>query len=248
MEEIISLDDPRIEIFLTLKSKLLSSDKFIADSPAVIAQLLKDGIQFEIFFGTKETLIGFPQSNIKTYFTDKMMMEKVIGHKLHHGLMAVGVVPKSKKELFHFKKLVAVNGISSPENIGSIIRSARAFGFDGIIVDSGSCHPYTRRCVRVSMGHVAGIEVFETNDLLSTLRELKKHHYRVLCLDTSEKAAPLKNVSTPLVCVLGREVGGISANVSKEFGLYQIPMNEQVSSLNVSCAAAVAMYQLSNLQ
>ena len=84
-------------------------------------------------------------------------MNKIVGFKLHSGVMAIGKQPVDVNLSELESPVVVMNGIINSENVGSIIRNCAAFGFESIITDKQTSSPYLRRAVRVSMGAVLNI-------------------------------------------------------------------------------------------
>lgn len=142
-------------------------------------------------------------------------------------------------------RLVLVEAVDNPANIGAIIRNAAGLGWDGLIVDATSADPLARRSLRVSMGHALVLPHARTSDTEATLQTLVDHGFTVAALTPAEDALDLDVVEAParlLVC-LGAERAGLSESVLAAATVrVRIPMSAGVDSLNVAAATAVACW------
>lgn len=188
----------------------------------------------------------------------------VAGFPIARGALACGVVPlRDEKWLMEYLqnrhhtkgylRLVAVDGLSDTSNLGSIIRSASAFGIDAILASRDSCDAWYRRAVRVSMGHVFRVPVVRVNHLADSLRALAS------ILGVSTYAAVVNpnahlvldhvgsegDIASSWCCVLGNEANGISQSVIDACtSTIRIDMDERVDSLSVPVAAGILLHGL----
>ncbi len=142
------------------------------------------------------------------------------------------------------RRLVVVEGVDNPSNIGSIIRNAAAFGWDGLILDHTSADPLARRSLRVAMGTAFSLPHARTVTLAADLRLLVDFdHY---AMTPAPDAAPLDTIEPgPKVTMLiGSERAGLSAELLELATPVRIPMAAGVDSLNAAAATAVACYAL----
>ena len=140
---------------------------------------------------------------------------------------------------------------SSPGNLGSSIRSADAFGADGVIVTGHAVDIYDPFVVRGSMGAIFGLPVTAASSHLEVLQWVSDartagHGYRIV--GSSGKAENLvseSDVSGPMVLVLGNETVGMSRGYWDICDLVvKIPIGGELSSINVSCAASILLYEI----
>ncbi len=144
------------------------------------------------------------------------------------------------------KRLVMLDGITDPHNVGAIIRTAEAFGFDAMIIGKHRTSPITSTVVKVSTGAIETLPIIQVTNLAQTIEALKEHQFWVYGLDL-ETSQTLEAIAQDVsVClVLGSEGSGLSSLVKKRCdALVKIPMFGQTNSLNVSVAAGVAMHHL----
>ena len=161
-------------------------------------------------------------------------------------------------------RIVALDGLGNPENVGSVIRSAVCFGADAIVLSHTCCSPWGRRAVRVSMGHVFSVPVFHCGvdsadepgapstlaGAIAQLREAEAFRtYAAVVQDETELMHRVKAVGggdpaqNKWLVVVGAEHDGVSQEVRRacEWNL-KIDMAQGVDSLNVSVAASILLH------
>lgn len=240
-----------LEIYHQLRDNAFRSDNsFIADSPKVVNLLLKTDIEVKSILATQEYYDEFKElislKNIaKLYLASKSEMQSIVGHKIHHNCMMHGIRPGSTGLEELGEQIIMLDEITSTENVGSIARSAAALGIDSYMLPKESPHPFSRRALRVSMGHAALLKTHIYDDIEQSIKELKLLGYKVFAAEINEGSTNLRNVITPKkwVLIMGHEGKGISQNIlSLCDEVVTIEMQEGIKSLNVSVAASIIMY------
>ena len=140
---------------------------------------------------------------------------------------------------------LALDGIEDPHNLGALLRTADGAGVDGVILPERRSAPVTATVAKTSAGASEHVRIARVTNLVRALEQMKQKHVWVLGLD--ERGTPDYtefDFRTDCVLVLGREGAGLHDLVKKTCDhLLRIPMAGQVSSLNVSVAGAVVMYE-----
>lgn len=142
------------------------------------------------------------------------------------------------------RRLVIVEGVDNPTNIGSIIRNAAALGWDGLVCDHTSADPLARRSLRVAMGTVFALPHARTSTLVADIERLAD--FDLYAMTPDPDARPIDDV-TPgerVAILIGSERSGLSDDVLDLATAVRIPMAEGVDSLNAAAATAVACYAL----
>jgi tRNA G18 (ribose-2'-O)-methylase SpoU len=148
-------------------------------------------------------------------------------------------------------RLIVVEAVDNPINVGSIVRNAAALGWDGMIYDSTSADPLSRRSLRVSMGHAVGFPAARCSDLPDELRLLVEDGFTVCGLTPSADAHDLRaiTITEKMAVVIGAERAGLSAAaLGAATHRVRIPMAAGIDSLNAAAATAVACYALGKRQ
>ena len=149
------------------------------------------------------------------------------------------------KEPGQYRFFLALDGIEDPHNLGALLRTADGAGVDGVILPERRSAPVTATVAKTSAGASEHVRISRVTNLVRALEQMKQRHVWVLGLD--ERGTPDYtefDFKTDCVLVLGREGAGLHDLVKKTCDhLLRIPMAGQVSSLNVSVAGAIVMYE-----
>jgi len=181
------------------------------------------------------------KKGILVYPVKEHVLESVSDQKTSQGIIAVAKTLSYKTVNRGF--IVALDDVSDPQNVGTIIRTADAAGCSGVVL-SPQCADYlSPKAVRASMGSIFHIPVF-TADLKDYLTGLKDNGYRVACADMH--GSDLYDFDWMRTClVIGNEARGISDEIT-ELGTDKIsvPMHGRAESLNASVAAGILIYMI----
>jgi tRNA G18 (ribose-2'-O)-methylase SpoU len=252
-----SLDDPRLEPYRNLKRTNLTrwSDGFIAEGIRLVQRLLESDFSIQSILTSPSFLNRLPQQASECcniYVAPLPLLEMVVGYKFHGGMLACGtrkpplplvdwLPPRDGPAL-----LVGCPHTSDPDNLGTIMRVAAAFGADGVLVGSASADPFSRRALRLSMGNAFFLSVRETNHFLADVQRLRSDcGFRAIGSVLHSDARPLAQARRPdrMILLLGNETDGLSRELIGELDeKIIIPMHECVDSLNVGIAAGIILH------
>ncbi len=252
-----SLDDPRVAPYRNLKDRALdrSGGAFIAEGEHLVRRLLaSDFVVDSVFLSERRAaeVADVVPATIPVYVASTRLMEKVLGFKFHSGVIACGrrkphrpleeVIPKGRERL----TLMICPDISNVENIGAIIRISAAFGADALVLGERCHDPFWRQSVRVSMGAVFHLPIYQSADLRGDLERLRNEWGVELA------ATVLDGGAEPLASArrrprFGLLLGGEAQGLGRPFvdacqRRVTIPMHLGTDSLNVAVAAAVFLY------
>ena len=161
-------------------------------------------------------------------------------------------------------RLVLVEAVDNPANIGAVVRNAAGLGWDGLIIDNTSADPLARRSLRVSMGHALVLPHARTTDVVATIAHLARSGFIIAALTPDAEATDIDDIgrtgldnidtngtvgrvdtSDRLVVCMGAERVGLSSEVIAAATLrVRIPMHRGVDSLNVAAATAIVCHAL----
>jgi len=227
------------------KLKKYDDNLIILESEKVILYAQKMGFEFEEIVSHDEFYVRNKKLKSKNYFSlEKNDLSSFIGYKSHSGVFATIKVPPVELKLSN--RVIILDKLTSPENVGSICRSASAFGFKTVIYHSNGVSPYLRRCIRVSTGHILGLNIIKSECLLKTVDELKKDKFNIICGHNSSRSIYLetnKNNFKNLALIIGSEGHGISQGlINRADYEIKISTREDVEHLNASNAASILMH------
>lgn len=243
-------------VYHQLRDKTLKEqESFIADSPKVINEILKTELHIYSILATQEyydefaPLIEKKQKKqttpIQLYLATKQQMQTVVGHKLHHNAMLHAKrAPMVALDALD-EHIIMLDAITSTENIGSIARSAAALGVRSYLLPSDAPHPYSRRALRVSMGHITKLNYHIYDDIKKTIATLQQAGYTIFAAEVAKDALKLQDVNIPKkwVILMGHEGKGLSQEIIALCDYcVEIEMSGEVRSFNVGVAASILMY------
>jgi len=185
--------------------------------------------------------------SILVRFESREALDRAAKGAPHQGVIAFGVAhqyAELEDILADARLLVILDGVEDPHNLGAIIRTAHAAGVNGIIVPERRSAPLSETVARVSAGALEYMPVARVTNVTRLLEQLKQRQFWIYGLD-ERGTEPYDRVeyTEPAAIVLGSEGRGLHDNVKKHCDfLINIPMAGAVSSLNVSVAAGVVLF------
>jgi len=251
LTQITNIDIPELLIYQQLRDNLFTKDNsFIADSAKVVNLLLETDIKVKSLLATEEYYREFEEliksKNIPLlYVADKKLMQSIVGHKVHQNVMMHGTRPELTAVDKLDDNIIMLDNITSTENVGSIARSAAALGVNSYILPKQGPHPFGRRALRVSMGHMAMLRTHLYEDIIETIKELKAEGYTIFAAEITKESIPLSEAIVPKkwVLIMGHEGHGISTEILSYCDhIVNIEMMPNIKSFNVAVAASILMY------
>ena len=276
MPNIIEITDftaPELDVYARLtEAQLLNREEpakglFIAESPKVIERALDAGCQpVSLLMERKHIDVQAKDviarcGDIPVYTSNLDILTKLTGFQLTRGVLCAMRRPqlKSVEEVVRdARRIVILENVMNPTNVGAIFRSAAALGMDAVLLTPGCSNPLYRRAARVSMGTVFQIPwTFIGSEMadwpgpgMEKLRQLGfKTAAMALRSDSISIDDPVLLEEEKLAIVLGSEGDGLTNDTIADCDYtVLIPMYHGVDSLNVAAASAVAFWQLRNQQ
>ena len=249
--EINDINIPELNIYHQFRDHAFTADEsFVADSPKVVNLILETEIPIRSILATREYYDTYEHlikdKNIsKLFVASKALMQNIVGHKIHHNVMMHGTRPRHSDLDALGDNIIMLDEISSTQNIGSIARSAAALGIDSYLLPTHGPHPWSRRALRVSMGHISMLKTHLYEDIKETIVTLKENGYRIYAAEVTEYSTPLSSIKVveKWVLLMGHEGSGISNEILDLCDeVVTIEMMEGVKSFNVGVAASIMMY------
>lgn len=148
-----------------------------------------------------------------------------------------------------YSKIILLENLQNPSNLGSIFRSLDAFSIDLVIISSGSCDIYNPKVLRGSMGAIFKLDIIVEDNLPRLLNSLRNEGFCICSAVPDRNAESVRTLNglSKVVAVLGNEGNGISKDIIElSDKRITIPMRENCESLNVSVAAGIISWEMSN--
>ncbi len=268
MANIIEIQDfsaPALDLYARLtENQLLNradpeNALFIAESPLVIGRALDAHCEPVSFLMERQHIEGKGREilarcckDIPVYTAEESVLAQLTGFHLTRGMLCAMRRPKlpaAEEVCRSARRIVVLENVMNPTNIGAIFRSAAALGMDAVLLTSAGSDPLYRRASRVSMGNVFLIPwtyLPEEGDWTALLRSLGFRTVAMALRDDSVRLDdPRLAAEEKLAIVMGTEGDGLaSSTIASCDYTVKIPMYHGVDSLNVAAASAVAFYEL----
>ena len=187
------------------------------------------------------------QAEVPVRFEPRSALDRVAGTPAHQGVVALGAAKKygDLDAVPAAGILVVLDGVEDPHNLGAIIRTAHAAGASGVVIPERRAVGVTDVVAKAAAGALEHLPVIRVTNINRTLEELKERGYWIYGLD--ERGAEdddRVDFSVPTALVLGAEGKGLHEQVRKHCDvLVRIPMAGKISSLNVSVAAGIVLFE-----
>lgn len=185
-------------------------------------------------------------ANVEINFVDKSFFDDIEGN--HQGVMIEvdSFKYQDLSDLDYANKIILLDKIEDPHNLGAIIRSAESFGFDGLIIPEHRSSKVNSTVYKTSAGAINNIKVVMVTNLNQAIEKIKENGFWVYGLaGEAENTLAETDLSGKVALVVGNEGDGISRLVRKNCDmLVKIPMQGKTNSLNASVAAAISMYEV----
>ena len=267
MNKIIEITDflaPELDVYARLtEAQLLNKEfpergMFIAESPKVIERALDAGYEPVSCLMEKRHIEGEGRQilqrikDVPVFCAEADVLTQLTGFKLTRGMLCAmrrKALPDVKELCENKRRIVVLDRVMNPTNVGAIIRSAAALGMDAVVLTPGCSDPLYRRAARVSMGTVFQIEWTFLRE--EGLDEIKALGFKTVAMALKDNSLsiddPMLTDEEKLAVIMGTEGDGLSdSTISDCDYTVKIPMYHGVDSLNVAAASAVAFYQLGN--
>lgn len=264
MQHIQSIDDPRVAAYRNLRDRTLRGENiFVAEGQLLTQRLLASPYETESIFVSEDCVEQFAPlvpEGVPLYVAPEPLLLEIVGFKFHRGALGAGRrgCPLTIEEMLSRKaidgplSLVVCPEITKPENLGLIFRTAVALGVDGLLLGERCCDPFSRRCLRVSMGSVLSMPFTKSTNLTADLHDLKgPWGVELLAAVLDPVAQRLIDVAWPLRAglVFGNEFDGIRDHWLDEcHQRVTIPMHRGTDSLNLGVAAGIFVYDMMKRQ
>ena len=236
MLEILSKNNQKIKDACALELKKVRQEKGL---------FLMEGIKnldLALTYGNVKTIftsIGLPKigKDIETYKVNDEVLRKLAVSENPEGVVFVCEMLKPKKDKSEYHKIVYLDQINDPGNLGTILRTAVAFNYDAVVLSKGSVDLYNEKVIAASKGAIFLVDAF--------VGDIVDYQDKQIIVSTLDKnSIPLNESKKPkdFVLVLGNESHGVSEPIIKIANqLVKIEMNDVIDSLNVAIAGAILM-------
>jgi tRNA G18 (ribose-2'-O)-methylase SpoU len=252
-------DDPRLTPFLRVDDGELRrrENVFLAEGRLVVRRLLADRryvvravlLTDAAYDALKDVVALCP--DVPVYIVPLAWMEPITGFNLHRGCLAVAErpAPPPWDGLADASRVLVLEGIGNPDNVGGLFRTAHALGADAVVVGPGTGDPFYRKALRVSCGATLAVPFAAVESISQVLSHLTRLGGEVWAMTPDADAVPLleacRRRPSKVALLLGAEGHGLTAEaLAGASRRVRIPINPAADSLNVTVAAGIALSAL----
>ena len=239
---ITSLDNDRIKNYIKLKDRKYrkKTKTFIVEGMHLILEACKEDLVIELIV-EKDVVLPI---NLPTVYVTNEIINKISEMESPSNVMALC---KMKEDSIVGDKILMLDDVQDPGNLGTIIRSAAAFNVDTIVLSPNTVDIYNPKVIRATQGMVFHSNIV-IRELLPVIEELKQKGIPIYGtkVDYGKDVRDLKEKDRKSCClIMGNEGNGVSKEVLDRCDAYlYIDMNEKVESLNVGVATSILLYEL----
>src|SRR5450432_1402923 len=187
------------------------------------------------------------RAGVPVRFEPRSSLDRLAASSAHQGVVALGAARKYTEfeAVASAELLVVLDGVEDPHNLGAIVRTAHAAGAGAVIVPERRAAGVTDVVAKAAAGAMEHLPIVRVTNINRTLEELKERYFWIYGLDErGGQSYASVDYATPTVLVLGGEGKGLHEQVRKHCDmLVRIPMAGKISSLNVSVAAGVVLFE-----
>lgn len=258
--EITDLSDPRLADFAHGTDVLLKNGRgehglYIAESALVLERALKAGHIPRTVLALGDSVdeaVALVGPDVPVLSGPGELLAALTGYELHRSILASlerPPLPDPTSVLAKARRVVILENVVDPSNVGAIFRSVAAIGADAVLVTPHCSDPFYRRSIRVSMGAVLQVPWTRVGEWPSLRELLTASGFHLAALALDDRAISLRDFGTSqperLALVVGTEGSGLTREaLDAADSIVQIPMHHGIDSLNVAAATAVAMWAL----
>jgi tRNA G18 (ribose-2'-O)-methylase SpoU len=252
-----SLADARIAEYHSISNPdaLLRRGLFVAEGRLVVRRLLANPR-----FRTHSVLVtaaaydalkdSADTTAVDVFLVDQPTMNGIAGFNIHRGCLALAHRPPPSTvadlPLAHARRVVVMEGVNNPDNVGGIFRSAAAFATDAVVLGPACSDPLYRKSIRTSMAATLALPFADAGAWPEAIDVLRSHGLRVLALTPAADALPLEDLGRDfdrVAILVGSEGDGLSrAALQAADDRVRIRMTGPGDSLNVTVAASIALH------
>ena len=243
MKEITSINNEYIKYLVSLKDKKYRNkeEKYLIEGFHLVEEAYNAGILIQII--STEEIEKY--ENIEKILVNDKIIEKLASTKNPQNIIGICSFKKNNYQIGN--KILLLDNINDPGNMGTLIRTSLGFDIDTIIVSQDCVDIYNEKTIRSSQGSIFHVNIFKSN-LINEINKIKEKGIKVVGTSL-QSSIPLKRVSNldKYAIILGNEANGVKKELQELTDLnIKIEINERLESLNVAIAGAIVMYYLNN--
>ena len=251
MDHITSVKNPVVRELRALRDRKgrEAAGRFLVEGEVMIREALKCRLAIRDVLaeaGSAPLAEELEAAGAKAFTVPRSLLEAVTDTRTPQGICASFDLPEPLPITRAPDRVVALDGVQDPGNVGTIWRTADAAGFQGLLLGAGCADPLSPKVQRSAMGSGFRLPFMQAGDLPEELAELRARGWTVIASDLrGEDFYRHPDPGAKFVLVIGSEAHGISDATRRSADmLVKLPMRGGAESLNAAVAAGIMMYEL----
>ena len=255
MQIITSKDNEIIKNIRKLKEKKFRdlNNEYIVEGIKMIKEAITEEAVIKLIVvceenansGSIDKKLLYEIAKYECIYVSKKVFDLISEVKTPQGILAV-IEKDNSEDKIDYKQdvIVILDGIQDPGNLGTILRTIDSVGLNQVIVSKETADAYNPKVVRSTMGAIFRVNIIESENLIDTLKNMKKHKYKVMATSLETQNSIYDVEYNKKVIVIGNEANGVSQEILDYADeKIKIPMLGKTESLNASVATAVILYE-----
>lgn len=257
-----SPDDPQVAVYRGVSDPELARSRgvFVAEGRLVVRRVLADPrfhvrslLLNDAAYRDMATLVDRVPAGTEVLLCDASDFLGISGVNIHRGCLAIVKRPAPatlRDVVAGAQRVIALDAVGNPDNVGGIFRNAAAFGVDAVVVGPGCCDPLYRKAIRTSMGSVLRVPFAHADAWPAAMEALRTEGLTTVALTPREPSESIdafaaRSGGLRLALIVGAEGAGLTPSVESVADVrVRIPIADEVDSLNVAVAVGIALYAL----
>lgn len=255
MQVITSKDNEIVKNIRKLKEKKYRdlNNEYIIEGIKLIKEAITENVKIKKVIICEEYLkegnidqkLLYEIAKYDCIYVNKSVFSLMTDVQNPQGILAV-IQKESSEENIDYKEdiIIILDGIQDPGNLGTILRTVDSVGLKQIIVSKTTADIYNPKVVRSTMGAIFRVKVIEADDLINTIKTIKKHKFEIIAtsLETSKTIYEINYKKKAII--IGNEANGVSKELLEMADeKIKIPMLGKTESLNASVATGIILYE-----
>ena len=251
-QEITSVHNPQVKAWRALRDKRAREECgcFMVEGIKMTGEAAQHARVRSVLFeqGAMDKISGalleqLEAQGAQLFCVSEAVLKAVSEAKTPQGMLACVEFPQTRP--MTGRLIVALDGVQDPGNVGTIIRTADAAGFEGVLLAPGCADVFSAKVLRATMGSIFRMPVAYAADFPAVLSHLHAQGYEILSSELSGSPFYERKKSERAVLIIGNESAGVSREASAQATQrLRLPMRGGAESLNAAVAAGIMMYEL----
>lgn len=255
MQRISSKDNEFIKHIKKLKDKKFrdESNEYVVEGIKLVEEAINENAKIKQIVICEECTktqeipkkLMYEIASYECIYVTQIVFSSITEVKTPQGVLAIIEKQNGEKQINYEEDIiVALDDLQDPGNLGTILRTIDSIGLKQVLVSKGTADCYNPKVVRSTMGAIFRVKIIECEDLQKTLKEVKKHKYKVVVTSLQTDNSIYDVDYNKKVIIIGNEASGVSKEIEDLADeKIKIPMLGKTESLNASVATGIVLYE-----